>query len=249
MSEQSSILIVVAILLLSISAFADDYSNSIDSEKDAIDKAIEYLGVDTTDAFIKTSKIAVKKEPEKDRLLIGLSGKDLSSTTQWLIEFSDLTFKYKHDASLRDYSVFIDSSTGELIEINSYSEKYGNLDTQEKLPLDEISNRLIRMNIQIKDSLCVEGMGLYDALRSCDWHPDNVLEISAYKYYGNSIFDRSIIPVWYVVMRGAVPALSSSAGKDMPESATNSILTVIGAITGQQLFTINLPHVDWSNKK
>lgn len=246
-------LFAYALLVIAVAAYgrimADDKpinqkSSVVDSVSDVMRLSMMYLGTDSLEIPEKSSAFTINKVTS-DALKFTLTGLKRTDRVIWQVDVSGVKLEYSGNESIRDYSVFIDSSSGQLLEIHSTSDTYGNKNTYGIPPNNVLLSSLQRKNITIMDSTIECIMSFAYAMAASYSYPNEVYEIIAYYHYGTSPFNQTIRPMWYIILRGFTPAMLVSGGgtKDeiIPESSRNAMILGVDATTGKRQFMMSLP--------
>lgn len=220
----------------------------INDEYEAIDLANKITGFKVFDKSLKNDdlNIIVDKIEYNNVKTIFLSD-TLKNRIVWRIRYKDIILNFDRTTEEddnkcpRNYNVYIDSNTGQLLEIITDNEDglsnvgidKNDIDIR-KSPLKYVVDTYSRLPINPPK------ISLYEALNSCKFYP--VLAEGIKAVYVESTFSairsKTPVPVWVISMSG-IPSLSTN---DTVNHDDNTIMKcIIDAIDGKLYFMQNEP--------
>ncbi len=213
-----------------------------ESEKIEIyNKAIDWLGVQKEN--VEKSHASIEYMNTSSDSIIDLTS-DRDSIEVIKVGLQNVEYVYEGKTYTRDYDMYFDYNTRQLIYIYSYSEEYGNPKFYESPGKLESKNYLIRIcNYEFIEFPSTQpNLSCYQAMFECWGFPWQVCEIEAFYVKLNLFSSKEPINAWVIIMRGIDPPLEPFHFKSIlvpsknyipPPEERNTFIQIINDETGR----------------
>jgi len=229
------------------------YKQNLSSE-DAVEAALLYTGLSKQKELKQrlSASATVESTIAVDSTTPFLSDQ-ISGRESWIVKFPSVDLakqlSSKKTFPPKDIEILLDKNTGQILRMVGRSVE---LDTNVfRLPTANEAEYQLKVLQEEYQSFPEEPpqIDLIEALRACDFYPlltyDFIASYVTYKYQ-----DRGPILAWIVYMRSSEPICGLHYSPDEIYKVSNR-RTIVSAITGERLFTVNLPFplIEGYNKK
>jgi hypothetical protein len=219
-----------------------DESFQVKSVKDAKAISLKYTGIDKLGLKSKANEIECKLVVIADNKT-PFTSKKIDGNQIWEVKIPKVPIGKGEKTIERDFKVYLEPATGQLLKIISISDEVGSSDTLPEPTASKAEEYLQKRGFiynGLPNQLPI--ISLTQALLVCPLNPETAKVIKAL-YVDHSANGTPYPNAWIIILRGteSLMMVTGPSPEQIPINQRNSSLFVVDAVTGTLEYGINAP--------